>query len=145
MGQNKWRVHCFFDYLRSFYPLFFWKIPNLILYKTMEKRSVSTTLYPLCNMKSKDLQKLVLSKYDNGDGTTKIFRNLNGTISLSTIERWCRRICEVDTIDLVNPRGCSRPIRTKAAIPKVKRRLNPRKPLSSQKLTRQLGISPSSV
>jgi transposase len=67
-------------------------------------------------MKSKDLQTLVLSKYENGDGTTKIFRDLNGAISLSTIERWCRRIREVGTIDLANPRGCSRTIRTKAAI-----------------------------
>ena len=75
-------------------------------------------------MKSKDLQKLVLSKYDNGDGTTKIFRHLNGVISLSTIERWSRRIHEVDTTDLVNPHGYSRTIRTKAAIQKIKRRLN---------------------
>jgi hypothetical protein len=37
-------------------------------------------------MKSKDLQKLVLSKYENGDGPTKIFRDLNGAISLATIE-----------------------------------------------------------
>ncbi|CAM4805183.1 unnamed protein product [Rotaria magnacalcarata] len=29
-------------------------------------------------MKSKDIQKLVLSKYENGDGPTKIFRDLNG-------------------------------------------------------------------
>ncbi|CAF4332705.1 unnamed protein product, partial [Rotaria magnacalcarata] len=28
-------------------------------------------------MKSKDIQKLVLSKYENGDGPTKIFRDLN--------------------------------------------------------------------
>ena len=70
-------------------------------------------------MKSKDLQKLVLSKYDNGDGTTKIFRELNGAINLSTIERWCRNIHEVGTIDLVNQRRYSRTIRTKAAIQKT--------------------------
>ena len=96
-------------------------------------------------MKSKDLQKLVLSKYDNGYGTTQIFRHLNGAISLSTIDRWCRRIRKVGTIDLVNPRGCSRTIRTKAAIQKIKRRLNRRKLLSSRKLARELGISRSSV
>ena len=96
-------------------------------------------------MKSKDLQKLILSKYDNGDGTTKIFRDLNSAISLSTIERWCRRIREVGTIDLVNPRGCSRTIWTKAAIQKIKRRLNRRKSLSSRKLARELSISRSSV
>ena len=96
-------------------------------------------------MKSKDLQKLVRSKYDNGEEATKLFRHLNGAIRLSTIKRWCRRICEVGTIDLVNPRGCSRIIRTKAAIQKIKRRLNRRKPLFSRKLARELGISRSSV
>ena len=96
-------------------------------------------------MKRKDLQKLALSKYDNADGTTKIFRDLNGAISLSTIERWCRRIREVDTIDLVNARGCSRTIRTKALIQKIKRRLNRQKSLSSRKLARELGISRSSL
>ena len=75
-------------------------------------------------MKSKDLQKLVLSKYDNGDGMTKIFRGLNGTISLTTIERWCGKTREVGTIDLGNARGYSRTIRTKAAIQKIKRRLD---------------------
>ena len=59
--------------------------------------------------------------------------------------RWCRKIGEVDTIDLVNPRRCSRTIRTKAAIQNIKRRLNRRKPLSSRKLARELGISSSSV
>ena len=96
-------------------------------------------------MKSKDLQRLVFSKYDNGDGTTKIFRDLNGAISLSTIERCCKRICKVGAIDLVDPRDCSRTIRTKAAIQKIKRRLNRRKPLSSGKSARELGISRSSV
>ena len=96
-------------------------------------------------MKSKDLQKLVLSKYDNGDGTTKIFRHFNGAISLSTIEQCCRRIREFSTIDLVNPRGCSTTIRTKAAIQKIKRRLNRRKPLFSGKLAREFGISRSSI
>ena len=96
-------------------------------------------------MKSKDLQKLVLSKYDNGDETTKIFPNLNDAISFSTIERWCRRIREVGTIDLVNLRGCSRTNRTNAAIQKIKRRLNRRKSLFSRKLAHELSISQSSV
>ena len=34
-------------------------------------------------MKSKDVQKLVLSKYEKGDGTTKIFQDLNGSIRLN--------------------------------------------------------------
>ena len=31
-------------------------------------------------MKSKDIQMVVLSKYERGDGTKKIFQDLNGTI-----------------------------------------------------------------
>ena len=75
-------------------------------------------------MKSKDLQKLVPSKYENGERTTKIFRDFNGAINLSTVEWYCKRIREVSTINLVNPRGRSRIIRTKVAIQKLKRRLN---------------------
>ena len=37
-------------------------------------------------MKSEDLQKLVLSRYENGDGMTKIFWDLNGAISLFAVE-----------------------------------------------------------
>ena len=57
----------------------------------------------------------------------------------------CRRICEISTIDLAKPRACSRTIRTKEAIRKIKRRLNGRKPLPSRKLARELGICPGSV
>ena len=39
-------------------------------------------------MESKDLQKIVLSKYQNGDTPTEIHRDLNGGIGLSTIKRW---------------------------------------------------------
>ena len=66
-------------------------------------------------------------------------------MATSAIKRWCRRIREVGTIDSVNPRGCSRTIRTKAAIQKIKRRLNRRKSLFSRKLARELDISRSSV
>ena len=33
------------------------------------------------------MQNVVLSKYEKGDGTTKICQDLNGTIRLLTIER----------------------------------------------------------
>ena len=45
----------------------------------------------------------------------------------------------------INPHGCSRTIRTKAMIEKIKRRLNRWKSLSSRKLARVLGISRSSA
>ena len=56
-------------------------------------------------MKSKDVQKVVLSKYEKGDGTTKVFQDLNGTISLSTIERWCRRIRESELYQFMQTTG----------------------------------------
>jgi hypothetical protein len=38
-------------------------------------------------MKSKDLQQVVFRKYEDGDGPTKIFRDLNGSLGLATIKR----------------------------------------------------------
>jgi len=96
-------------------------------------------------MKSKDLQELVLSKYENGDGPTKIFQHLNGVISLPTIERWCKSIRDTGTIKLSKSAGRPRTIRTKASVRKVKHRLESRKLVSSRKLARELGISQTSV
>ena len=67
---------------------------------------------------------VVLSKYEQDDGTTKIFQDLNDTNSLSAIERWCRRIHESGSINLSKPPGRPRIIRTKRAVEKVKTRLN---------------------
>ena len=92
-------------------------------------------------MKSTDIQKLVLSKYESGDGPTKIFRDLNGTISLPTIERWCKSIRDAGFINISKPPGRPKTIRIKAAIRKVKHRLKRRKTVSSRKLARELGIS----
>ena len=124
---------------------FFLKIPNLILYKITRLLSHLTIFYSSLIMKSKDLQNLVLSKYKNGDGTTKIFQDLNGIISLSTVERWCRIIRESGSINLSKPSGRPRTIRTKGAIQKVKARLNRQKLVSSRKLARELGISRTTV
>ncbi|CAF1656820.1 unnamed protein product [Rotaria magnacalcarata] len=92
-------------------------------------------------MKSKDLQKLVLSKYENGDGQTKIFRDLNGAISLQTIERWCKSIRDTGCINLSTSPGRPRTIRTKAATRKIKNRVERRRSVSSRKIARELGIS----
>ena len=56
-------------------------------------------------MKSKDLQKIVLSKYQNGDTTTKMYRDFNGGIGLRTIERWCQMIRQSGSITLSSPLG----------------------------------------
>jgi inhibitor of nuclear factor kappa-B kinase subunit alpha len=95
-------------------------------------------------MKSKDLQNLVFSKYEKDDGTTKIFHDLNGAINLPTIERWFRVIRETGSINLSKSPGRLRTIRTKAAIQKIKKRLSRRK-VSARKLSRDLGISQTSV
>ncbi len=96
-------------------------------------------------MKSKDFQKLVLSKYEIDDGPTKIFRDLNGAISLPTIERWCKSIRDTGSINLSSSSGRPRTIRTKAAIRKVKNRCERGKRVSSRKLARDLNISRTSV
>ena len=72
-------------------------------------------------MKSKDLQKLVLSKYEAGQTPKKIFRDLNGAVSYRTVKRWCKMIRKNGVIDLSKPSGCHRTVYTKAAIQKIKR------------------------
>ena len=43
-------------------------------------------------MKSKGLQNIVISKRQNSDGPTKIFRDLSGGLCLKTAKRWCKMI-----------------------------------------------------
>ena len=71
-------------------------------------------------MKSKDLQNIVLSKYQNGDTAGKIYRGLDDAIGLRTIKRWCQMIRQSDSIKISNPPGWPRLVRTKANIQKVK-------------------------
>jgi inhibitor of nuclear factor kappa-B kinase subunit alpha len=96
-------------------------------------------------MKSKDFQKLVLSKYETGDGPAKIFRDLNGAISLRTIERWCKSIRATGCINLSRSPGRPRTIRTKTSVRKIKHQMERRKSVSSRRLARELGISRTSV
>jgi transposase len=96
-------------------------------------------------MKSKDYQNLVLSKHNKGEGSTKIFRDLNGFVSFRTIERWCKSIRETGCIELSKPTGRPRTIRTRAAIRKVKTRWQKGKCVTSRKLARRLAISRTSV
>jgi hypothetical protein len=64
-------------------------------------------------MKSKDLQKLLLSKHENSDSVTKIFHDLQGTIPRKTIFNWCKMIHETGSIDMSTSPGRPRVIRTK--------------------------------
>ena len=81
-------------------------------------------------MKSKELQNVVLSKYQNSDATAKIYHNLSDAIRLRTIKQWCQMIRQTGTIGLP---GCPRWVRTKANIKKVNR------------LRRKLGVSARKV
>ncbi|CAF1628032.1 unnamed protein product [Rotaria magnacalcarata] len=96
-------------------------------------------------MKSKDLQKIVLSKYQKGDAPTKISHDLNGGISLATVKRWCQMIRRTRSIELPGTHGGPRIIRTKENILKVKNRLRRKKRVSARKLSMELGISATSI
>ena len=96
-------------------------------------------------MKSKDLQKIGLSKYQNRDTTTKIDRHLNGGIGLRTIKRWCQMIHQPDSIKLSSPSGGPCFARTKGSIQKVKHRLRRKKRVSTRKLSMDLSIFYRSV
>ena len=111
----------------------------LILYKIGYFLLNLITLILLVAMKSKNFQNLILSKYRNGDGPTKIFLSLNGSVSLRTIERRCKAVGDTNSINLSSPLG------RHVTIQKIKHRLERRKPVSSQKTARHVGISRTSI
>ena len=86
-------------------------------------------------MNSKDLQKLVLSKYEKCEGPSEIFRHLDGALCLRTVKRWCKMIRETSSIELSTSPCRSRTIRTKESIKKVKHRLNPKKKSDQPKIS----------
>ena len=78
-------------------------------------------------MKSLDIQEIVKCKHQNGDSVSKIFNDLSGVISLSTIKRWVKMLVETRTIKLGKSPGRLRIARTKSNILKVKQTLNRKK------------------
>ena len=94
-------------------------------------------------MKSKDLQKLVLSKYEAGQTPKKIFQDLNGVVSYRTVKRWCKMTWETGTIaiDLSKPFAWHRTVRTKVAIQKIKRKSKGGKRISCRKLALEMDMS----
>ena len=52
---------------------------------SLENRVFSSE-FNYIDFKGKDVQNLVLSKYQSGDGSTKIFRDLNGSVSLRQLD-----------------------------------------------------------
>ena len=73
-------------------------------------------------MKSKDLLKLVLSRYEAGQTQQEIFDDLNVAVSYLTVKRWCKMIRETGAIDLSKSPSCHRTVRTKAPLQKIKRK-----------------------
>ena len=96
-------------------------------------------------MKSKDLQKLVISKYQKGDGISKIFADVKGVSVFRTINRWCQMIRETGSIELKCPSGGPRSVRTNANIQKIRSRLKRKMRISFRKLANELNISRTSV
>ena len=74
-------------------------------------------------MESKDLQNIILSKYQNGDTPTKIYRDSNGERGLRTIEKWCQMIHQSDSITVSSPLNRAQLVRAIGNIRKVKHRL----------------------
>ena len=96
-------------------------------------------------MKSKDLQNIVISKRQNDDGPTKIFRDLSGGFCLKTVKRWCKMIDQTGTVSSSRSPGCPRIIRTSTTIEKVKNRLKGGGRVSARKLSKELKLSRTSI
>ena len=96
-------------------------------------------------MKSKDVQKVIKTKYENGDGSARIYRDLAGALSLPTIELWIKMTNTTGSITLSSPPGYPRTVRTKAAIVKVKNRRNQKKRVSTRKLAKEVNTSRRSI
>ena len=124
---------------------FFQNIPRLTLYKTSYTLVHKIVEFFSPIVKSKDLQKLVLSKYEKNEGSSEISQHLNGALCLQTVKRWCKMIRETDSIKLSASTDHSSIIRTKKSIKNVKDRLNRKKKVTSRKLAVQLNISQASV
>ena len=92
-------------------------------------------------MKSKDRQKLVLSKYEAGQTPKKIIEDLNGAVSYRTVKRWCKMIWKTGAIDLSKLFACHRTVRTKAAIQKIKRKSKGGERISCRKLALEMDMS----
>ena len=69
-------------------------------------------------MNSKDLQNVVLSKYEKDDTPTEIYRHLNRRISLATIKRWCQMVRQSDSIHLLGTHAAPRIVRALKRISK---------------------------
>ena len=96
-------------------------------------------------MKNEDLQKIVFSKRQNGDRSTKIFRDSSEELHLKTVQRWCKVIDQTGSIDTSHSLVCLRIIQRPATMEKVKNQIKRRGKVSSQELLKELKISCTSI
>jgi hypothetical protein len=64
-------------------------------------------------MNSKDIQKLVISKYKNGNSARQRFDYLKDALGRITVFEWCRMIRNFGCIQLSTPMGCPCLVRAK--------------------------------
>ncbi|CAF4447824.1 unnamed protein product [Rotaria socialis] len=96
-------------------------------------------------MKRKDIQKVVKTKYENGGGSTKLFRDLAEAVSLPTIKLGIKMINTTNSIALSSHPGFLRTVRTNVAIAKAKNHLNQKKRVSIRKFAKDMKNSRTSV
>ena len=96
-------------------------------------------------MKSKDLENVVLTKYKDRQSSIKIHEDLHGSLSLSTVESWCKMIRDTGKITLFKSAARLRTVRTAANIQKVKHRHDRLQVFSYHKIARDLRISLTSA
>ena len=85
-------------------------------------------------MKSIDIQKLVLFRYEAGQTQKKIFQDLNDAMSYPTAKRWGKMIRQTGAIDLSKPSGCHRTVRRKTLIQGITRKSKGSKKVFLQKI-----------
>lgn len=92
------------------------------------------------------IRDLVKSHFESGSNADKIWKALNYTVPLKTIERWLRLLVTQKPFELKRTRRRRRAVRTKALIAKVKRNLKKRAGRKSpQQLADECGCDRSTI
>jgi hypothetical protein len=92
-------------------------------------------------MKSVELRKVVMRATDDGISSVTIAQQLRQVVSSRTVRRWQDAYRRTGKIDLKNPPGRPRIVRTKHLVQKVKNRLAYKRRRSARKMGESLGVS----
>ena len=95
-------------------------------------------------MTSKNIEKVVKTIIENGDGLTEVYRDLARVVSLQVIKLWIKKINNIGSIDLSSSSDRSHTARTKPNISKAKQHLD-QKHMSIRRLVAEMKISKSSI